>query len=140
MDPVLILGVVIGLYAVMGLLGLIMTRAMARGQLADLSDEMSPAAGFVASYGDGLRGAVWAAAIVAYGLAAVLTMAKSADALWVFVGALSMDFGLFLTWRQRASYVAHLRPNERLGEMAAVAMLSACLIALVWLKARGALI
>lgn len=139
MDPAIIVGLIISLYAGLGLLGFVIARFSSKDMLAAIDKETPGAASILVGYGEGLRGAVWAAAGICYAMSAALTMAHVADALWVFVAAYFMDMALYFTWRDRKIYVARLKPMERAAEAFVVLALAACLGALIVLRDAGVL-
>lgn len=139
MDVTVGVGLSIAGYAAFSLAALVLAVVVRRGGLSEVAREETAAVGFVATYAQGLRGAIWAAAAVLYAMAAALVFARVADALYIYVAALCLDFALFLSWSQRRVYVAHLTPTMRFSEAATVFFLAGTAVVLWLMRAAGVL-
>jgi hypothetical protein len=139
MNPIELLGALISVYAVFAFAVLVLCVAIQRSKLAELVVEEPEMVGLAADYLRGPRVGVFAAIVVAYGLAAALTFARAADAVWVFAAALAADVVLFLCWPEQRAYISLLKGYQRIVEAGVVAALGLCLLGLFWLKTQGAL-
>lgn len=126
------------LYVAAGILALLFARAtLPPDAISD--DRVRRYHAMLHDYAGGWRGYAMAAAIAAYGAAAIALFSGQAVAVYWLAAALAVDCMTFFLWPQRRAFVADLSPQERMSDAGGVAALTMALGLTVYLRFSGAL-